>query len=270
MQLNSNIANVLARYQTTPRRENHYILPLRLSFMQFIDTRILVQHLCPFCDFSKVFPDAEMALWCNRSNEVLQITASKPLQLKEIMQAAREYLGALEMFSDGQEALTMVRDCRCSDTSSIAAIADKHDCWLVPPITYRGGWETHRVISPSNDSIRKLIADIKIIGKVKVLSKRLRDQLDVIRDISVIPVHFFEGLTDRQIRTLVVAYENGIFDVPARKKKDRVALKEGISRSTFGEHLRKAQFQIIKNAYPFLKLKDVSKTSKRRTRTRGS
>jgi predicted DNA binding protein len=232
--------------------------------MQFIDTRILVQHLCPFCDFSKVFPEAEMALWCNRSNEVLQITASDSSQLMEIMQAAHEYLGARDIFSDGQSALTMIRDCTCSETGSIAAMADEYGCWIVPPVTYRGGWETHRVISSDNDSMCEFIKEIKKTGKVKVLSKRSRDQLDVIQDIGVVPVHFFEGLTDRQIHALVVAYENGLFDVPARNKMDRIALKEGISRSTFGEHLRKAQFQIIKNSYPSLKLKDVRKSSKQK------
>lgn len=230
--------------------------------MHFIDARILVQHLCPFCDFSKVFPDAVIALWCNRSNEILQITTSDPSQLKEILQTAREYLGAREIFSEGQSALTMVKDCNCSETGSVTAIADELGCWLVPPVTYQGGWETHRVISSDNDSIRKLIVEIEKTGKVKLLSKRLRDQLDVIRDIGVVPVHFFEGMTNRQIHALVVAYENGLFNVPARNKMDRIALKEGISRSTFGEHLRKAQFQLMKNSYPLLKLKDVNKSSK--------
>ncbi|UCE38311.1 MAG: helix-turn-helix domain-containing protein [Thermoplasmata archaeon] len=232
--------------------------------MHFIDTRILVQHLCPFCDFSKVFPEAEISLWCNRSNEVLQITASDPSHLMEIVQAAHEYLGAHEIFSDDQSALTMIKDCTCSETGSVAAIADEYGCWIVPPVTYRGGWETHRVISSDNDSMRKLITEIKKTGKVKILSKRSRVQLDVIRDIGVVPVHFFEGLTDRQIHALVVAYENGLFDIPARNKMDHVALKEEISRSTFGEHLRKAQLQLMKNSYPLLKLKDVRKSSKRK------
>lgn len=234
--------------------------------MHFIDTRIRVQHLCPFCDFSKVFPEVEMALWCNRSTEVLQMTASDPSQLQEIMQAAHEYLGAREIFSDGQSALTMIKDCTCSETSSVATIADEHGCWIVPPVTYRGGWETHRIISSDNDSIRKLVVEIKKTGKVKLLSKRPRNQLDMIRDIGVVPVHFFEGLTDRQVHTLVVAYENGLLNVPALNKMERVAPREGISRSTFGEHLRKAQFQIMKNSYPLLKLRDVRVSPERKPR----
>jgi hypothetical protein len=206
-----------------------------------------------------------MILWCNRSNEVLQITTSDPSKLKVIMQAAREYLGANEIFSDGQSALTMIRDCTCSETRSVVAMADEYDCWVVPPVIYHGGWETHRVISSKNNSMCKLIAEIKKTGKVKLLSKRPREQLDMIRDIGVVPVHFFEGLTDHQIHALVAAYENGIFDMPARNKMDRIALKEGISRSTFGEHLRKAQFQIMKNSYPLLKLRDFRKSSRRRT-----
>jgi predicted DNA binding protein len=54
----------------------------------------------------------------------------------------------------------------------------------------------------------------------------------------------------------VLAFENGLLDIPAKARMDRVARGEGVSRSTFGEHLRKAQLQLIRNSYPFLKLRD--------------
>jgi hypothetical protein len=36
---------------------------------------------------------------------------------------------------------------------------------------------------------------------------------------------------------------------------DKVAECSGLSRSTFGEHLRKGELQIMRNLYPFLKLR---------------
>jgi len=37
---------------------------------------------------------------------------------------------------------------------------------------------------------------------------------------------------------------------------DRVAKAVGLSRSTYGEHLRKAMYRIIQNSYPMLKVYD--------------
>lgn len=226
--------------------------------MEFIDARIEVQHPCPYCHFSGLFEDAEMALWCNGSNDVLQITAPAPSRLEEILRAARECFSALEIFQDGRSALTMIKACTCDTDNSISRIADECEVWLVPPSIYRNGWETHRVISGGTEPLQLLITRIDEIGTVRLLSKRQRGQLDVVRDFGVVPVHFFEGLTDRQVHALVAAYENGLFEVPARKGMDRVAEREGVSRSTFGEHLRKAQLRMMRNSYPHLKLRDVA------------
>jgi len=109
--------------------------------------------------------------------------------------------------------------------------------------------------------LRKFVADVKKTGDVEVLSHRARDQLDRIHSLTTIPVHLFEGLTDRQVHILVSALEGGLFELPAREKMDRVAARAGVSRSTFGEHLRKAKMQILQNSYPFLKLRDQSAES---------
>lgn len=74
--------------------------------------------------------------------------------------------------------------------------------------------------------------------------------------IGTVPVHLFEGLTERQVHALVSTIEGRFFELPARQKMDRIAAQEGLSRSTFAEHLRKAETQILQNPYPLLKLRD--------------
>jgi len=225
--------------------------------MNFLDTRVRIQHPCPFCDFSATFPDVQMTLWCNGSNEVLQIMAPNPSRLADVLHAAQERLGAYDMFRDGQSALTMTRDCRCRKYRSVSSIAEENMLWLVPPVAYHGGWEFHRIISPGTKPLATFVAEMKKSGRIEVISHFPRDRLDIIHDIGAVPVHFFEGLTDRQIHALVSAYESGLFEVPAKTSIGRIAKREGLSRSTLGEHLRKAHLRILRNSYPYLKLKDV-------------
>jgi len=223
--------------------------------MEIYDTRILVQHPCPFCDLSIAFPEADIALWCNRTNEVLQITAQGPAELKKILGTVRKTLGMRKIVRHGISVFTMTRNCTCDRYRSFGKIADEYGCWGIPPTTYNGGWETHRVLSVGKAPVRKLVSELKKTGKVKILSHRTRDLLDFIGQLSTVPVHYFEGLTDRQINTLVSAFEYGLLDVPAKNRMDIIAKKVGLSRSTYGEHLRKAVYQLLKNSYPFLKLK---------------
>ena len=100
-------------------------------------------------------------------------------------------------------------------------------------------------------------------GTVKVLSIKPATDLKALQSIGTVPVHFFQGLTDRQLHTLVTAYEKGLLDVPAKRRMDRIAKEEGFSRSTYGEHLRKAVHRVIQNSYPMLKLYDSIGGSKK-------
>jgi predicted DNA binding protein len=223
--------------------------------VHFLDTRVRIQHECPFCEFSARFPEVQMVLWYSRDSEILEVTAPDPVRLDEILEAARESLGACDMFQDGRSALLMTCECGYPKFRSIISIANDCGCMLVPPHTYEGGWETHRVLSTGTESLRRFVSEIERHGKVEIISHRGRDALDAVHDLNVVPVHFFEGLTDLQIRSVVAAYEAGLFEVPARTKMDDVARAMGLSRSTLGEHLRKAELQMLRNSYPFLKLR---------------
>lgn len=226
--------------------------------MKFFDTSIRVRHACPFCDLSAAFPEARMAIWCNRENEVLQIIVPDHSQLDEVLGAASEILGIREIVRSGKCALTMTRDCTCNRYRSVAAMADESGCWLFSPTIYYRGWETHRVLSPGRTKLQRFISELRRTGKVEIVSHKVREDLMMLLSISMIPVHFFEGLTDKQLHAIVIAYEQGLLEIPARAQMSRVARQEGISRSTYGEHLRKAIFRIIENSYPILKLYDTS------------
>ncbi|MFQ5918565.1 MAG: helix-turn-helix domain-containing protein [Thermoplasmata archaeon] len=224
--------------------------------MPLLDTAIKVQHPCPFCDLSVAFPEVEMAVWCNRTLEVLQIEAPDNEGLEAVLEAAERSLHVYDVFRNDRFALTMARKCACRTYRSVTSIADQQGVWHVPPITYHNGWETHRIISSGKRPLQRFVAGIRKDGQVRVLSHRPRERLDPIHHLGLAPVRLFEGLTGKQVRSLVLAYERGLFDVPARERMDHIAEGLGVARSTFGEHLRKAQLRLLRNSYPFLKLRE--------------
>ncbi len=224
--------------------------------MAFLETRVRVRHPCPYCNLSVAFPDVEMDLWTSTRSDVFHVTASSTERLRKVLRAMRDSIGTRKITYGASSALVLTHRAQWNYPPSVTGIADRHGVWLVPPIVYLGGWETYRALSPTQAALRRFVADVKKVGRVEVLSHRTRDRLDGIRSIGTVPVHLFEGLTDRQVHVLVAAIEGGLFQLPATVKMDRLAAKEGLSRSTFGEHLRKAEMQILQNSYPLLKLRD--------------
>ena len=241
--------------------------------MPFLETRVRVQHPCPYGDLSVAFPSVEMAQWTSTRNDVFHVNATSSLELQRLLRTMRETIGAKRIAEHGSSALVVAHQALWEYPPSVTGIADRRGLWLLPPTIYLGGWETYHAISPNIASLRRFVAEVKKLGPVEMLSHRAREQLESIGSLGTVPFHLFEGLTERQIHVVVTAIEGGLFELPAKQTMDRVAAREGLSRSTFGEHLRKAETQILRNSYAFLKLRDQRSEAVKRPpirRTQGS
>ncbi len=221
--------------------------------MTLIDAKIKVQHPCPLCDLSGRFPEARIASWCNGQLDILQVSVQDPDELDEVLEAAASSLSFEEVVRADGSALTMSRACACFGPD-VTSSAEANNCWAIQPILYYGGWETHRIIAPNKLALQSMIKQVRELGTAEIASLKPLEGLETVRDIGIIPVHFFENLTAKQVTVLVSAYENGLLSIPAKTKMDEVAKKVGMSRSTYGEHLRKAMQKVVENSYPILKL----------------
>jgi predicted DNA binding protein len=222
--------------------------------MPLVDTRVRIKHPCAYSELSGAFPDVQFVLWCNGDTDALRVVAPD----WEIMEAAKHRamvdLGMEFLSCDDRPSLLMTGPCACLKLGvSVVDLAEEHGCWAVQPIPMAGGWEYHRIFASDQESVKAFIDDIRSFGEAELISLRSRKNLDVVDQVGSVSVHMFAGLTDRQIEVLVTAYEEGLMNVPSQGSMDAAAHKVGISRSTFGEHLRKAVNQLVANSYPFIK-----------------
>jgi predicted DNA binding protein len=217
------------------------------------DARVRIHHPCPYCDISVAFPGTLLLLWCDNRRDVFLVSSPDPTEQRRVLADLRASFRARVLSIDGPDALVMIPDFEWSTPPSVTALARRTNVWVLHPVVYFGGTETYRFVAPSKTELHKLVSRLQRVGDVEILSLSGRATLGAVREVPTAAIHFFEGLTDRQARCLVAAYEGGLLDVPARTKWGEVARREGLSRSTFGEHLRKAQHRLLANSYPALK-----------------
>ncbi|MGC2289335.1 MAG: helix-turn-helix domain-containing protein [Thermoplasmata archaeon] len=221
--------------------------------MPVVGAHVRVHHPCPYCDISAEFPRTLLLLWCDNRRDVFLVSAPDPPELRRVVSALRDSLHARCLVVDGKDALVTVPDFEWADPPSVTGLARKTGVWVLHPVVYFEGKETYRFVASRKSELNRLIKRVRRLGMVEILSVTDHTGLGSVRDLPIASVHFFEGLTDRQARSLVAGFEGGLFDVPARARWNEIARREGLSRSTFGEHLRKGQLRLLANSHESLK-----------------
>jgi len=64
----------------------------------------------------------------------------------------------------------------------------------------------------------------------------------------------FSNLTQKQVDALLVSYNHGYYRIPRKSSLSSIARNRRVARTTFEEHLRKAENKLVTNLIPYLRL----------------
>ena len=206
----------------------------------------------PFIDLSRAVPDTPISMWCVWDRELLQVPSRDPRVVREVERAVRRVGHVVEQWVDGQAAHVYLLKCTCGRYQSPWNIISDHECWETPPIVFQDGWANFRVISFDAENPRRLYGDLKKRGPAELVRKR---ELDLsVLPTSVYANALFGELTAKQSDALLTAYRFGYYTSPRPVTTEEIASSVGISRTTYEEHLRKAENRVIAALIPYLQL----------------
>ena len=227
--------------------------------MTYYELTFKLQHDCPYNDFSRNHPSAMISHWCNWSRDVLEITDSN-LRDTRTQQAIREMLKTLGSkiirTSRADSNLQIVfQHCVCDrlPPPTLPTI-EKRNCLNVQPMLYTGGWEWYRVMAFSGRDIRNLFRDLERHCRIEVTSRSSISEELVHNSLLVSTGSLLGGLTKKQARALVTALDNGYYNLPRSATALEIARSIGIPRTSFVDHLRKAQNKVIRAVAPYVRL----------------
>ena len=216
--------------------------------MTIVEASLRTTHPCSYQEVSNETRDSTMFRWFDHGRSVLLLSNRTPRGLRRLLALVREVFRATPLAQEEFEALALVPDLGWTDPQSIEGIAGRSGVWIVPPIVIRGTSESCRLVAPGRGELRAFTTGLQRTGPVELLSVSSRADLDAFRDLPLTSVRSTAGMTLAQAQSLVAAGDAGLFDVPSRTRWGAVAAAVGLSRSTFGEHLRKGQRRLLENS----------------------
>jgi predicted DNA binding protein len=223
----------------------HYELGIRLS------------HNCPFNTLSRKYGSMVLAWWNNFDQDVLEASggmADSFQGYREDLQKAISFMGGRILRQTGTDSKLqfVVRWDGTRWEYSTSSVFLKHRSLVLQPTIHSDGWEWYRVVCFSEKDVRKLFEDLDSAYSVEVTSKKTVES-GTVRDNFVITVSDLLGdLTGYQARALAVALDSGYYAVPKKATTEAVATRVGLARTTYEEHLRKAESKVMQSLAPYV------------------
>ncbi len=220
--------------------------------MPLWEISLRAQYDYPFIDLSREVPETPISMWCVWDRELLQVPASDPATLRRVEKAIRKAGRVVDQWVEADRTRLFVLRCTCSRYDSIWNVVEGAQCLDLPPVVYRDGWSYFRAVSLDEDRSRELFREFRGRGPAELLRKR---ELPMsVLPTSVWTHSLFGDLTEKQVDALAQAHRLGYYTSPRQITTEHIAKALGVSRSTYEEHLRKAENRIVAALMPYLEL----------------
>lgn len=207
----------------------------------------------PFIQISGRHPGVPISMWCIWGRELLQVPTLDERELMEIEKDIKKAGRVVDRWIEAQQARIFMLRCTCGTyENSPWNVWEPHEFFDAPPAIYQDGWGYFRVIGFDEEATRHLFRDFNRLGPTELIRKR---ELS----LSMLPTSvwvnsLFADLTGKQIDAVLKAHRYGYYTSPRQITTENIARGIGVSRSTYEEHLRKAENQIVNALVPYLQL----------------
>jgi len=219
-----------------------------------------LQHDCPYTRFSMKNPDVRVIEWCNNRIHVMEVDG---LDIETFTRIEKD-LSDLLLWKGGKvlkksfldrNLQLILKTCCCGNISpNVADVVERNSCLEIPPETYYGGWEEYRVIGFRENDYKRMFQELGQLGPVEILEKRVLPRKSLRDTFAISMSSVFSGLTDKQVNSIVAALEYGYYQIPKKATAEEIALKHHTPRTTFEEHLRKAESKILRSIAPYVRM----------------
>ncbi len=222
--------------------------------MSLFEVVIRAKYDNPFGRITSNNPSMRMYQWCNDTYDIIELVLQRQEDYETIRDDFAEAVEVVDEIHNGANVHVVTRMCSCGGPGTVVQHLSGPDILIIPPITYENGWEYFRLIGFRHDSVRDILT--KLRGEkfnVEILRKAPFDGY-IASSLTLTTDALFSDLTEKQMDALLTAYRYGYFRFPRGADLQTIASKVETGRTTFLEHLKKAENKIITALIPYIEL----------------
>jgi len=211
-----------------------------------------------FIDLTRKFPSASVFIWCNRENDVIEVVVRNPeeypLVMEEIHAMRTHIKDIIEEIADEQRLYLNLHKCNCMKGDTIVRHIGKLNILNIFPNMIENGWAYHRLIVFRHKDLEELLTRFEKWGWFYKILRKVPFDGFVASSLTMSADALFSGLTEKQMEAVLAAHRHGYYNMPRAADVKAIAAKEKAPRTTFQEHLTKAENKLMAALVPNIKL----------------
>jgi hypothetical protein len=235
--------------------------------MTLFEVALKVSFNSPFLDLTRRFPSTSIFIWCNRENDIIEVVVRNPEEYPLVMKEIRVYpfMGVLDEISDDRRLYLSVNECHCMNQDTIIRHIGELDILNIFPNMIENGWAYHRLIVFRHKDLEELLRRLENWGWVYKILRKVPFNGFIASSLTLTADALFSGLTERQMDAILTAYRHGYYNLPRDSDVQTIASKTQVPRTTFQEHLKKAENKLVAALVPYIQLFNHAPAEKRKS-----
>lgn len=208
----------------------------------------------PFIDLTRRFPSAKIFSWCNGQNDICEVVVENPDEYSLVMEQIPEVHGFIEESSDQSKIYLVVHKCSCTKQNSVRELIGNLNLLHVSPEVLEKGWGFNRIIAFRHEDLEELLQGMEEGGWVFEILRKVPFDGFISSSLTLTAEALFSDLTQKQVNALLTAHRHGYYVRPRKADVQTIAAEKHVSRTTFQEHLNKAENKLITALVPYMQL----------------
>lgn len=221
--------------------------------MTVIELEFKIRHNCRWAEHSSRNPLVGIHRWRISNHEIIEVFSRDGTENPDGLESAHSLDGVIDHVRDDYHSHLISRLIPCGVDTIIDDSSSRLDILHIAPVSYYGGWEYHRVLAFRHRAIAKLIVEFRECGYMPSILRKVKfSGFSAAGSMTVRTEVLFEELTDLQTDAVLTAHSHGYYRIPRSAGVKTIADSLGVKRTTFQEHLRKAENKIMQALVPHL------------------
>lgn len=216
-----------------------------------------LRHDCALSQLAREFPEVPFSLYCSYRTGYLEIGTTEPTTLGLIRdryaRLAKMTPARVMSFRASQGLPALMVPLSLLGRSRLPSILDRSASVMLYPIDFLDGWETYRSIIMDDRLLPRVVNQLRTLGPMEVLRKRNVRAPVSLASLLVSLDDALTTLTSRQKSVMLRAVERGYYENPRLVNVGAIATGTGLSRTTYGYHMRRAESKLVHAVAPYLR-----------------
>jgi len=175
-------------------------------------------------------------------------------QYEHVRKATSSLDDIVDIISEDRGIHLITKKCSCTKKNSVSRNLDDHNMLHLMPVAYEAGWEYYHAIAFRHADFEKFTEAVEKLPSELVVLHKSPVKANLGGLVTVTVDDLFAGLTGKQIEALLTSYFLGYFSFPRKVNVKKIAKTKQVPRTTFQEHLTKAENKLIRGLMPYLQL----------------